>query len=346
MGNRIESWIQENLPCVRTTSASSYDRMPLQSGGALVEIYQQPDSTKIGHWIDTALCAAFVEAVNVPGGTVLDVGPGDGWPSLIIASSFAKVVGIDPSSTRVGVQRENAVRMGKGNCEFVQMDVNRVEFEDATFDGVVAAASIEQSPDPTQALREIWRVLKPGACLAMTFENYDHHGPEGEVSEEVELEQSAEERRLVYRYCTRTTPREAQYTLFLSSELRGTDQRLASELKAIQSQGPDWLVSHDLIGLLTGLKRAIIRCEYYELSHLTVASLDRELRNIGYANIRGFDSTIGGLRPFVRTALETGKAGLLRDTFMEISRIFGITCVRNSTARASDFTIAQKPLHG
>ena len=303
MSSHIESWIRENLPCVRTTSAAHYDRMPLQSGGSLVEIYQQPDATKVGHWVDTALCAAFVEAVGAPGGTVLDIGPGDGWPSLTIAPAFRRVTGVDPSPVRVQVQAGNAARMGRSNCEFVQMDVNRLQFPDAIFDGVVAASSIEQSPDPAQGLREIYRVLKPGGTLAMTFENYDHYGPAGETSEEIAVDGSGGERRLVYRHCTRTPPREAEYVLRLPADLGERAPGLARALDAIQRAGAAWLENHDLFEILAGLRDLGAGCEYYELSHLTAASLDRLLREAGYVDIRGFRD-IGGLVPFVRTALE------------------------------------------
>lgn len=47
----------------------------------------------------------------------------------------------------------------------------RLPFEDASFDGVAAASSIEQTPGPEAALKELHRVLKPGGTLRMHYES-------------------------------------------------------------------------------------------------------------------------------------------------------------------------------
>lgn len=47
----------------------------------------------------------------------------------------------------------------------------RLPFEDGCFDAVVAASSIEQTPDPKGTLEELYRVLKPGGRLRMFYES-------------------------------------------------------------------------------------------------------------------------------------------------------------------------------
>ncbi|MFH1690062.1 MAG: hypothetical protein ABIE42_07460, partial [Candidatus Eisenbacteria bacterium] len=84
----IERWIISELgPKPSTTADLAYERMESQSGECLPVIYQPLDHTKRGHWHDEALIAAFAEAVR-GARTVLDVGPGDGWPSLRMAGAF------------------------------------------------------------------------------------------------------------------------------------------------------------------------------------------------------------------------------------------------------------------
>ena len=116
---------------------------------------------------------------------MLDVGPGDGWPSLRIAADFDEVVGIDPSPRRVRVQRRNAARLGIDNVTFLEMDVLDMSFADASFGGVVAASSIEQSDDPALALAEVYRVLQPGGSLAMIYEDFASYFDGGDGDEEL-----------------------------------------------------------------------------------------------------------------------------------------------------------------
>lgn len=330
MSNRsiIEDWIHNNLSPKQCNSASvKYDRMALQSGGRLVFIYEEPDPGDAYHWRDTAYCRAFVEAVGSGSGkTILDIGPGDGWPSLNIAPYFGKVVGIDPSLTRVDVQRGNAARMGIKNCEFLQMDVCEMAFEDESFDGVVAASAIEQSDDPEQGLREIFRVLKPGSCLAMTFENYD----ERESSDELRID-TDDDCRLIYTNCDRDHARESEYTISLNPDLVSGDDILAS-------------LGENPIAALESLRPAMLGCEYCELRHFTSEYLDKLLAEIGFVDIRGIDRTFGGLMPFLDTVLSMGKSNYFRDTFIGIAEIFGVSAVRNAKLGVSDFVIARKPL--
>ena len=102
---------------------------------------------------------------------MLDFGPGDGWPSLLVAPYVAEVMGVDGSAKRVAVCAANADRMGIRNASFIHNPPHApLPFPDNYFDGVLAASSIEQTPDPQATLREIYRVLKPGGHLRMLYE--------------------------------------------------------------------------------------------------------------------------------------------------------------------------------
>lgn len=339
--NQTETWIHDNLNPCKTDSACLKFNMPMQSGGNLLWIYEDPDYNNIYHWRDTAICEAFAEAVmSGKPGCILDVGPGDGWPSLVLAPRFERVVGIDLSATRVRVQRENALRLGIGNSEFEKIDVLQIGYPDATFDGVVAAASIEQSGDPERALRELFRVLKPGCNLAMTFENYDGR----EETDDLEVELSDSGCRITYTHCEPSPPREAVYVLSLQRKQAYRDSDVLKALRGIQEDARAWLADHSLVALLERPKDAAIDCRYCELSHLTSASLGKLLCDAGYVDIRGFDGSINGLMTFAQRSIEFGIAGLLKESFLKVSESFGAASVRAAKAGANDFTIAQKPL--
>jgi SAM-dependent methyltransferase len=70
----------------------------------------------------------------------------------------------------------NEVELSKNTCldEYVVQDLNQdphLPFEDARFDGVVIAVSVQYLIRPVDVFAEIGRVLKPGAPLVVCYSN-------------------------------------------------------------------------------------------------------------------------------------------------------------------------------
>lgn len=168
--NAIE-WVRQHVELRDSTSAESlYDHMESQSGEQLAVIYVPFDASVRGHFVDRGQIIDY--AVVCGPGRVLDFGPGDGWPSLLMAPMVEEVVGVDGSARRVEVCTENARRLGIENARFVHVPPGEaLPFEDASFDGVAAASSIEQTPNAKATLAELCRVLKPGGRLRMYYES-------------------------------------------------------------------------------------------------------------------------------------------------------------------------------
>lgn len=164
-------WIRQHVELRDSTSAESlYDHMESQSGESLAVIYVPFDASVRGHFVDRGQIIDYA-AVCGPG-RVLDFGPGDGWPSLLMAPMVEEVVGVDGSARRVEVCTENARRLGIENARFVHVPPGEtLPFEDASFDGVAAASSIEQTPNAKATLAELCRVLKPGGRLRVYYES-------------------------------------------------------------------------------------------------------------------------------------------------------------------------------
>jgi ubiquinone/menaquinone biosynthesis C-methylase UbiE len=142
------------------------------------------------------LLAALLERTGIgPDSLILDVGAGMGWSTaLLSAKTGARVFGVDlhryDSSTgdsfrgellkrlrrhvpalmqEPGFERFHQIEEVVDNCAFFTMDAQHLLFRDELFNFVFSLNAFEHIPDPSQALREIARVLKPGGYVFLQF---------------------------------------------------------------------------------------------------------------------------------------------------------------------------------
>ena len=158
-------WITEHVDVQSTTFGSFfYGRIEQWSPGRLPGINCTFDPTNKDHFITRAKELDY--GITVGGGRILDFGPGDGWPALRIAPMVEHVVGVEASVQRVETCRQNARQAQIGNTEFFLVEPGEpLPFDDGCFDGVVASWSLEETPDLEATLRELLRVLRPGAKM-------------------------------------------------------------------------------------------------------------------------------------------------------------------------------------
>ncbi len=98
-------------------------------------------------------------------GSVLDLccGTGDVVFHLLRTDPTLHVVGIDFCTPMLDGARARAPREARGDAAFVEGDVMALPFADSTFDGATMGFSMRNVVDIDQVLREILRVLRPGA---------------------------------------------------------------------------------------------------------------------------------------------------------------------------------------
>ena len=173
----IFGWIDQELrPRVCNSVEFIYDEMDSQSDYSLPLIYQPFDATEKGHWMDRGTLFDYLFSVNGENKRLLDFGPGDGWPSLIVAPFAKEIVGVDGSRRRVEVCTDNARRLGISNARFAYVEPGSyLPFEDSSFDGIMAATSVEQTPNPQDTLQDLYRVLKPGGRFRIAYEDLDRY---------------------------------------------------------------------------------------------------------------------------------------------------------------------------
>jgi arsenite methyltransferase len=103
-----------------------------------------------------------------PGERVLDLGSGAGTDSLVAAQMVGEngsVSGIDMTPEMLAKARGAADQMRAGNVEFVEGEVERLPFPDASFDVVISNGVIDLVPDKDAVFSEIHRVLVPGGRI-------------------------------------------------------------------------------------------------------------------------------------------------------------------------------------
>jgi phosphatidylethanolamine/phosphatidyl-N-methylethanolamine N-methyltransferase len=108
---------------------------------------------------------AAIQATNKLGGRVLEVGVGTGI-SLPLYAPNVRLFGTDISEAMLNKARKRVAEQKLKNVEgLAVMDAEKLEFEDNSFDVVMAQYVVTAVPNPEAALDEFARVLRPGGEL-------------------------------------------------------------------------------------------------------------------------------------------------------------------------------------
>lgn len=102
-----------------------------------------------------------------PTDDVLDVGCGTGNAALLAAERGARVTAIDPARRLLETAAQRAAAEQRV-IRFVTGTAAEIPAPAESFDVVVAVFSVIFAPDPTAAVAEMWRVLRPGGRLVVT----------------------------------------------------------------------------------------------------------------------------------------------------------------------------------
>ncbi len=108
-----------------------------------------------------------VGALN-PGETIVDVGSGAGFDSLIasrLVGASGRVIGFDMTAEMLNKARAGAAAMGATNVEFREGLAESLPLPDNYADAVISNGVLNLTLDKTATLREWLRVLKPGGRL-------------------------------------------------------------------------------------------------------------------------------------------------------------------------------------
>jgi SAM-dependent methyltransferase len=234
------------------------------------------------------------------------------------------------------------------NAQFEEMSVEKMSFRAGSFDGVVAASSIEQSPNPTAALSEIYRVLKVGGIFRMTYEVLEEMAEP--VREAVMVKKDGENLYLVdYVVCRSANAEERAFLLDISPGADATRRRLDLWAQRCQDDSfphRDPRLERGLAQTIRSLRKPEIqRAQSFRLRHFKAQTLTRTLQRVGFADIRHIP---GGGWPAQQCAQEMIQARRIETAaplMEEICRAGARIGIGLSTTRAGQ-VIACKPRGG
>ena len=127
--------------------------------------YDQWYQTKMGTFVDRVETKLALKMFPLRSGmTILDAGCGTGNFSIKLAEAKAKVTGVDISREMLLIAGEKSRQSGH-EIVFQEVDLHKLPFTDASFDGVISMAALEFIKEPEPVMDELYRVLKPDGHL-------------------------------------------------------------------------------------------------------------------------------------------------------------------------------------
>ena len=123
------------------------------------------------HSCTRSLLAHILEMLALrPGDLLVDLGCGRGGPGLwLVRETGARLVGLDFSPKGIALATRTAERFALPTpAQFRVASFDATGLPDASADGVVSVDGLPFAPDRDAALRELRRVLRPGARAVFT----------------------------------------------------------------------------------------------------------------------------------------------------------------------------------
>jgi len=116
--------------------------------------------------------ATEIQSLVHDGARILEVAPGPGYLSIELAKMGFDVTGVELSSDFVNIEKINA-KEANVLVDFKEGNASNLPCDENTFDFIVCSAAFKNFKDPVKALKEMYRVLKPGGTSLIIDMNFN-----------------------------------------------------------------------------------------------------------------------------------------------------------------------------
>lgn len=145
------------------------DDTPYDTWHRQVHGHEDPSALRLETWHANALSLAQPTADQ----DVLEVGCGVGDFAISLAPQAHSMTAVDFSREAIA-QATRKGQVQRSKARFLVGSAEALPLPDASCDLIYSCECLEHVPDPRQALREMFRVLRPGGRLVLTTENYSN----------------------------------------------------------------------------------------------------------------------------------------------------------------------------
>lgn len=131
--------------------------------------YDSIEATRLADQASALQALLHADVAYPPGSRVLEAGCGTGAQTVSLArnSPGAEIVSVDRSPQSLAAARPRIAAGGVTNVRFIEADIMDLPFAHASFDHVFLCFVLEHLADPTEALRRLRCLLRPGGTLTV-----------------------------------------------------------------------------------------------------------------------------------------------------------------------------------
>jgi 2-polyprenyl-3-methyl-5-hydroxy-6-metoxy-1,4-benzoquinol methylase len=184
-----EAEVQEQLRVFKALTGRDYDataetRYPVNQMYEVIKPFSDPEGLSGDLVIAIGTMIKLLHLV--PGASVLDLGCGCGWTSILLARCGFQVTGLDLNTASLEIGRRNAEAIGIP-VRFINADMQRFSV-DQLFDAVVMFDSLHHCLRERSVLSRAESALRPGGKILLCEQNYPDEDRAGILTHEAAVQ--------------------------------------------------------------------------------------------------------------------------------------------------------------